>query len=406
MCEATTMMHLPDEPLTSIRAIGTVPVAEGGTAGVGAADIPEFEEIIREVARIGLGGVRAVDWESVSANAVFILRERCKNLRVAAYLAYGLFETRGLKGLDVGIGVIADMCDAFWYELHPPPSRLRGRVLALEWLVERVLAALERGDAPGDDLSFESVLEQTERLVASLTDRCPDAGDAMHRLVRALRARRETLVRTADASRPPGEASMLRTGSASPVDAQTAEARRSGATDDRAARMKRARALRELGRSMLETARALRADDAADVRAYTLQRAAIWLPVRELPPSTDGRTELPPPVGEVRGAIAAAVAGGDSAGALSMCEDAATDNLFWLDAHRIAAESLSAMGHVTAARAVRAATSALLCRLPDLGNLRFNDGTPFAEPVTREWLGMAGEPTGEGDARPVLGSGA
>ena len=399
-------INLPREPLTSIREIGGVPVEEGGPTGVDAAEISEFAEITREIARIGLGGVRAVDWASVSANAELILRERSKNLRVAAYLAYGLYETRGLKGLGVGIGVIADMCDAFWNDLHPPLHRLRGRVRALEWLADRVLAAFERGDAPADASGFESALLQTERLVASLTERCPDAGDAVHRLVPVLRVRRETLVRIADARRRLDEASSLRTDSASSVAAESTGLRRSGANDDPAARRERERSLRELGRSMLETARALRNGDAADVRAYTLQRAAIWLPVRELPPATGGRTELPPPSGEVRGAIAAATTGGDSADALSRCEDAATDSLFWFDAHRIAAEALSAMGHAPAARAVRAETGALLCRLPGLADLSFNDGTPFAEPVTREWLGIAGERTGGGNARPAPGSGA
>ena len=399
-------MHLLDEPLNSIRAIGAVPVTAGGPTGPDAAEIPEFAEITQEIARIGLGGVRAADWDSVTVNAGFILRERSKNLRVAAYLAYGLYETRGLMGLGVGIGVIADMCNAFWNELQPPPNRLRGRVRALEWLAERVVAALNRGDAPADASGVAFALERAEGLVASLTDQCPDAGDAMHRLVLVLRGKRETLVRTADARRCLDEASMSCTGPASPTDLQAAEARRHLATDDRSAGRERERSLRELGRSMLETARALRAGDVADVRAYTLQRAAIWLPVRELPPSADGRTELPPPAGEVRGAIAAAVTGGDPDGALSMCEDAATDNLFWFDIHRIAAEALSAMGHAQAAQAVRAATGALLWRLPGLDELRFTDGTPFAEPVTREWLGIAGGRTGGGNAHGVPGTGA
>ena len=188
-------MNMPHEPLMSIGAIGAVPIAEGAPAGVDAAEIAEFAEIAQEIARIGLGGVRAVDWARVAANAVFILRERSKNLRVGAYLAYGLYETRGLTGLGVGIGVIADMCDAFWDDLHPPPSRLRGRVLAMEWLAERVLAALDRGEAGADDSGFESALGQTERLVASLTERCADAGDAMRPLVPVLRARRALLGR-------------------------------------------------------------------------------------------------------------------------------------------------------------------------------------------------------------------
>ena len=389
--------------LTSIQGIGTAPVADLAPVGFDAADMPEYLEVTQEISRIALDGVRAVDWNRVVVSAEVIVRERSKNLRIAAYLAYGLYETHGLKGLGVGFGVLADMCDAFWTDLHPPLRRLRGRVLALEWLVERVLAALERGGAEVDASDCEFALTQLERLATCLAERCPDAGDAVRKVIPVLRARREAVVRVADARRQLHEASMSRAASPSSPAARADEANGVHADNRPATRNSRDRALRELGRSMLEVASGIRTADVADVRAYTLQRTSIWLPVCELPPSIDGRTELPPPAGEVRGAIESAMTGRDYAGALAKCEDAATDSLFWLDAHRITAEALVSMGYESAARAVRAETGALLDRLPGLGDLNFKDGTPFADPATRQWLGLAVDRTGGQESRPASG---
>ena len=390
-----------------IEGIGAVPIPGGPPTGSDATETPEYAEIVREVSRISLDGVCAVDWQSVVENAERVVRDRSKNLRVASYLAYGLYETHGLKGLCSGLDVVADMCGAFWSGLHPPVRRLRGRVLALEWLVERVIAALERGSPQETDASdCAAALTRAERLSATLSERSAAAGDAVSRLVRVLRDRNEAIGRAADRRRRQDEGGVSEAAPASSSEVSATSAIGVAAGRARETSKAREQSLRELRRAMLDAAHDLRTADIADVRAYALQRASIWLPVRELPPSTEGRTELPPPGPEVRGAIESAIAGGDHAGALAMCEDAASDNLFWLDAHRVAAESLMSMGHETAARTVRTQTGALLGRLPGLGDLRFKDGTPFAEPVTRRWLGLTAHGTGERDASGSTGAGA
>ena len=397
-------------PLTTIAEIGALAITDQAPASVDATETLEYVEIRHQISRIGLGGVRAVNWEQVVANAVVIVRERSKNLRIGAYLAYGLYETRGLRGLGVGLGVLGDMCDAYWEGLHPPPGRLRGRVLALEWLAERVLAALDRNDAKMDASDHEFAVVQTERLVASLTERSPVAGEALGRLIPIMRSRREALVREVDERRRPAEEAAAVTASASSSGRGSTDTSGDHPGDTRTARQARERSVRELARTMLDVAHGLRVADIADLRAYTLQRAAIWLPVRELPPSVAGRTELPPPAAEIRGAIEAAMTGGDCAGALALCEDAATDSLFWLDAHRISAEALVRLGHEAAALAIRSEAGALLCRLPTLAGLKFRDGTSFAEPATKQWLGqwlgLAADPVGGEGTRSASGSGA
>ena len=397
---------MDNTPAMSIDGIGVTPVPGGAPAGVDPTGMAEYAAIANEISRIGLGGVRSVDWNRVAENSEVILREQSKHIRIGAYLAYALYETRGLKGLGVGLGLLADMCDELWNDLHPPLRRLRGRVLALEWLTERVLSALDRDDRELEASDCEAALAQATRLVTSLTERCAEAADATHGLVRVLRAKRESIVRDADARRRLEDAYAAQAAASTSHEPPAARANRAGTADDRAARKALERSLRELARSMLDTARDMRAADVADVRAYTLHRASIWLPVRELPPSIDGRTDIPAPSREVRGAIESAMTGADHAGALELCEAAATDSLFWLDTHRVAADALRALGHEAAARAVRAQTAALLDRLPGLDTLGFRDGAPFADAATRRWLGVAIDGAVVEEPRPVLGAGA
>lgn len=383
--------------LIRISDLGIRSVPAGAPAGLDPSDATEFSEVAEEISRLDFGGVHGVDWPRVVAGSEVVLREKGKSLRMGAYLAYGLYETHGLRGLGAGLGVIVDMVDGFWTELHPPLRRLRGRVRALEWLSEKSCAKVANGgDGAADVEACRYALAQAEKLMQVLAERAADTGDAVWPVVRALRLEQERIAVAADAgvrrAEAPGESEPADDAGAGNAD--TPAGRRdenavSGATS--------ARILGEVRKSMLDAARALRDADAADPRAYVLHRAAVWLPICEAPPSAAGRTALPPPPRDIRGGIEASMTGGDFRGALALCEDAATDSLFWLDAHRIASEALASMGHEAAARAVGAQTGALLHRLPMLKDLSFNDGTPFAGPATLRWLRSAQRQTDEQD---------
>ena len=408
-----------DVPLEQTRQLGRSPIAGLSPAGVDVTGLPDCDAIAVEIARGDLGGVRAVDWQQVVDLSATLLREHGKHLRVAACLAYGLLETRGLKGLAVGLGVLADMVDAYWMELHPPSGRRRGRMMALEWLAEKTRTALQAQSVAGEQEDCALALAEATRLLASLSVHSCDAADAAWSIESALRTRHETMKRQADANaaaipaltptptdgpagasraavperttRGPGPALV-----AELADALEAWRERIGpdlgqdlgqeSTRAREQARVREQALGRLGALLLKVADALRSGELGDPRAYVLQRVSIWLPVRVPPPSVSGRTELPGPPGETQAAIEQAMTVQDYAAAVAQCEDAAAHSLFWFDVHRISAQALDAMGHAAAARTVRAQTRALLERMPELAALCFSDGTPFASLATRAWL--------------------
>jgi len=136
----------------------------------------------------------------------------------------------------------------------------------------------------------------------------------------------------------------------------------------------------------------IRAADNRDPRGYVLLREAIWCTIARSPPQQRGRTPLPPPPQDRLININALQQGGDHAAVVAAIEDGLASAPFWLDAHCLAATSLQVLGVAfePARLAVVASVSSFVRRLPDLIDLAFTDGTPFAGEATRQWLAENG----------------
>jgi type VI secretion system protein ImpA len=74
-------------------------------------------ELLPEVDPTGVG--RAADWPVVVRECEAALREKAKDLEVAAWLAEAWARTRSFEGLRDGLRLVTALCDAFWDGLHP-----------------------------------------------------------------------------------------------------------------------------------------------------------------------------------------------------------------------------------------------------------------------------------------------
>lgn len=94
---------MPDmSSFESLKSIGTSPVT--GDEFEHETELPGYSDIADEIARLDFDGVRAVNWEIVVRKSEIILRDHSKNLRIAIYMTYGLYETNGLPGFAAGLG--------------------------------------------------------------------------------------------------------------------------------------------------------------------------------------------------------------------------------------------------------------------------------------------------------------
>ncbi|RKH36850.1 type VI secretion system ImpA family N-terminal domain-containing protein, partial [Corallococcus sicarius] len=114
------------------------PISEEKPAGVQARHDPTYEAVSTEVAKLESPAGDAVDWAAVVRGSSQLLQHTTKDLWLASYLAYGMYMTEGLSGALTGMAVLAEVTDQYWPTLFPEAKRLRGRVNAVTWFVERM----------------------------------------------------------------------------------------------------------------------------------------------------------------------------------------------------------------------------------------------------------------------------
>ena len=97
----------------------------------------EFEALESELGKaqsMHEGG--QVDWAKVLEASEMLLRTQSKDLRVAAWLTWALYQRESYQGLLAGVGLLHVMCASHWQQLHP--AKLRTRSAAIGWLVLRL----------------------------------------------------------------------------------------------------------------------------------------------------------------------------------------------------------------------------------------------------------------------------
>src|SRR5512140_1842972 len=113
------------------------PCSAAAPAGGAAKTNPQYEAVITEMAKLEAVTGGQIDWNMVLDSSSKVLQSVSKDLRIATYMAYGLYQTQGLEGLATGLVLVSEIMDRYWPGLFPELARLRGRVNALGWLIER-----------------------------------------------------------------------------------------------------------------------------------------------------------------------------------------------------------------------------------------------------------------------------
>ena len=141
---------------------------------------------------------------------------------------------------------------------------------------------------------------------------------------------------------------------------------------------------------------------------YRLLRVTRWDGLASAPPSQDQRTRVEAPSAQLRDTLADLFAQGNWADLLRRSQQAfvSNGNHLWLDLQRYTHSACAnlAGGYEAVADAVCAETAAFVTRLNGVADLRFSDGTSFADSTTREWLQQVMEPQtdrGTGDDNPA-----
>lgn len=302
-----------------------------------------------------------------------LLLTQAKDVRIATYYIWARLHRDGERGLAEGLALLAGLVERFGTKLLP--SRPASRKLALEWLSgEKILDSLARYPEVAKD-DFANIVAALNLLTASFTE-WPEEQQppSLMPLVIALESRlAQSGGMNAVVPQNSAAASVV-------VPSSTAGAPLVGTINS--------------GRDLLDQAKALarylNEQPQGWLSAHRLMKTLRWDTVHELPPDVDGKTRLAPPRTESRNQLKRLYAQQNWTELLEQADlmFSAGVNHFWLDIQWYLHQALGKAGAPwdkwTAV--IRQDLALLLERLPGLEDLAWDDGTPFADDVTRNWI--------------------
>lgn len=333
-----------------------------------------------------------VDYLLIKEKSVKILSEKSKDIRVASYMCFAMWQKEKFAGLSEGLSAIDILVSEFWDGLYPAKTRMSGRKSAIEFLTSKLVDNVEYASVIADDR------EQLERARGVLVDlqkqfieKIPDSPPSLLGLSQAVEKCLKKVPKPAPAAQPSsstqakamGEGQQLTAGIA-PVAVAASEIRTNQDALD----------------AVRKAAKFMREQNRKDATPYRLLRSVRWDAVTTVPPNENGKTKIEAPLLQRRNYLTGLRDAGDWTKLLDECEASFGEPKFhfWLDVQRLTVAALDAQGSefATVRTAILSELAILLQRVPKLSTMTFSDGTRFADPATNDWI--------EETVMPVLGS--
>jgi type VI secretion system protein VasJ len=376
-----------------VHSLGKEPIRPDQPAGSDVRYEPEYEQLQAEIDKLSSPSASSgIDWEKVSDLAAGILDKKCKDLLVASYLAVSQIYIRRIEGLADGLNVIHDLIGHYWDDLHPPKKRMRGRLAAIEWWIERTETALkEISSQPMPPEKAQAINHALTQIDSLLAEHLPEPP-----LLRPIQRVIEDFPsvsqgQPAPESTPASEPPQPKPSPAHKPETES-ESRKTAAPPAepyKPANESDAQKFINAGMQKVRQAAAfLLEHNSMNAMAYRCRRSAAWSLVSAPPPHSSGQTRIPPPAPQVRQALLDLRESGSWDALIMSAEQRLSQFIFWFDLNRFSAEALASLGndYQDAYEAVCQETAFFIYRLPTLVELSFSDGCPFADEETRQWL--------------------
>lgn len=387
-----------------LGTIGKTPISEDYPAGKDIRHEPVFDELQAEIMILGSPSAkRGVNWQRVSSLAEKILSEKSKDLLVGSYFAVSQIYIAGVAGLATGLQVYHELLEIYWDTMFPKKKRMRGRVAAIEWWIEKSAIALNRLKSIEEPrkVSLLAECDHLEQLFKELLPKKlfpedhPLTLGLLTRVIKSLPVKKETVkTPSPEQEKAPEKKNEPTAETQSPA---TVEKRSSPAPKPEVQQLvgssdEAVKAIQTSNENIKRAALGLVDHDLANPLGHRSLRTAIWSNLDSLPQAIEGKTIIPPPEPHIITTLQDLTSRGDWINLTSAAESHFAQYIFWLDLQRYCATGLENLGppYAKAYEAVCQETATLLHRMPGLSNLQFANGSPFADEETQEWCQSLG----------------
>ena len=156
--------------------LGKEPITDNAPAGSDVRYEPEFEALQAEIDKLSSPTASSgVDWNNVANLSAKILSEKSKDLLVASYFAVSRLKAAQVEGLAEGLAVMHDLAANYWDQLYPAKKRMRGRLGAFEWWLEKTMNIVENLEYPPVAAeTLEAMLAHLDGLDELLSEQMPE----------------------------------------------------------------------------------------------------------------------------------------------------------------------------------------------------------------------------------------
>ncbi|WPS00801.1 type VI secretion system protein TssA [Klebsiella aerogenes] len=341
------------------------PIADREPVGEETGYDDDFQQIREEVNKIS-----GADTERILVLAEKLLTATAKDIRVATYYVWARLHRDGEAGLADGLALLAGLIQRYGVQLHP--QRERSRIAALEWLCSsRILDSLSRYP--------EVTKEGTGRIAAALwaiekrlADRESKERPQLNSLYAALESR------------------VLKSGGMDALVPQSVgEPPRTASVSGEVPALKDISSGQELLAQARTLAQYLRNQPDGWLAAHRLIKNLRHDTLHQLPLLTvEGKTRIEPPKPELRAQLKRLYLQQNWRELLEEADSLLVRgaNHLWLDVQWYLHQALMRSSQDAEAAIIQADLKGLLSRLRGLETLAFNDGTPFADEVTLNWI--------------------
>ena len=143
----------------------------GAQQGENARRDERHEAIRKEVDKLGRPEAKEVDWDLIHVAGLALLTQKSKDYLIASYFGVAAYMRAGPQGLIEGIMALCALLESYWDSGFPPPSRLRARINAIDWFVERVGAMGDRAPKTLHPDDFQILSRASKKLEGLVLER-------------------------------------------------------------------------------------------------------------------------------------------------------------------------------------------------------------------------------------------